>query len=306
MKLPIKPMLCEARDEPFSDENYIWETKFDGVRAIVEVKRGDPIPSIRIWSRSGNEKTHQFPELDIKTKVSAVLDGEIVCYQPDGRLEFNSIQHRNRQNGVELAARQYPATYEVFDILEADGIDLTKLPLMKRKAMLDAVLITTKNVRISQYVDDGISLLKQIEWNATTSEVGVVAKRKDQSYQYNARAWIKVKVHKWGEFVIVGYTDGTGWRATTFGALVLAECDSGGELTYVGSVGTGFNDAEISKIYQRISSMRSGAYCPFKPLPVDIRDAHFIYPPEIGVKIRYLDKTKDGKLRFPSYKGMTS
>ena len=300
MKLPIKPMLCEARDEPFNDENYIWETKFDGVRAIVEVNKG-----VRIWSRAGNERTHQFPELDIRTKVSAVLDGEIVCYQPDGKLEFNGIQHRNRQNGVELAARQYPATLEVFDILEADGIDLTRLPLMKRKAMLDAVLIPTNNVRTSPYVDDGIKLLKQIEWNANTSEKGVVAKRKDQSYQQNARAWIKVKVHKWGEFVIVGYTDGTGWRASTFGALVLAESDSSGNLSYVGSVGTGFNDAEISRIYQRLLSEKRQGYCPFSPLPSDIRDAHFIYP-GIAVKIRYLDKTKDGKLRFPSYKGMTS
>jgi len=295
MKLPIKPMLCEARDEPFNDENYIWETKFDGVRAIVEVNKG-----VRIWSRAGNERTHQFPELDIRTKVSAVLDGEIVCYQPDGKLEFNGIQHRNRQNGVELAARQYPATFEVFDILEADGIDLTGLPLMKRKTMLSAVLILTNNVRTSPYVDDGIKLLKQIEWNANTSEKGVVGKRKDQSYQQNARAWIKVKVHKWGEFTIVGYTDGTGWRASTFGALILEDEDG----SYVGSVGTGFNDAEISKIYEQLKSLHPSA-CPWHLCPSDIKGAHFV-PPEITVKIRYLDKTKDGKLRFPSYKGIIS
>jgi len=293
MKLPIKPMLCEARDEPFNDERYIWETKYDGVRAITEV--GD---QVRIFARSGNERSHQFPELEFSTRVSCVLDGEIVTYQADGRLEFNGVQHRNRQNGVDQAARQFPATYEVFDILEANGIDLMGLPLMKRKEMLNVVLIPTSNVRIAPYVDDGVTLFQNTEWSMSTSERGVVGKRKDGTYQQDKRLWIKVKVHKWGEFLIVGYTDGTGWRASTFGALVLADDD----MNYVGSVGTGFDDVEISRIFGRLASLAVEA-CPFKPFPPDLKGAHFVVP-EVRIKLRYLDMTKDGKVRFPSYKGM--
>ncbi|MBU1067680.1 hypothetical protein KKE60_07815, partial [Patescibacteria group bacterium] len=237
-------------------------------------------------------------------KVPCVLDGELVSYNQDGVLQFNGIQHRaNRVNGVAMAVHQYPASYEVFDILEADmdgqTVNLQNLPLMKRKEFLSLIVIPTRNVRLATYTEDGISLFRQME--ADKME-GVVGKRKDGRYLEGKREWFKVKISQWGEFLVVGYTEGTGWRASTFGALVLAESDSGGHLTYVGSVGTGFNDAEISRIHQKL--LQAGVVgCPFHPCPADVRDAHWVSP-EIAVKIRYLEKTNDGKLRFPSYKGM--
>ena len=286
----IKPQLCELRSEPFNDPRYLWETKYDGIRIIAGVVQD----GFSLQARSGTDKTNLFPELNLETKVSTVLDGELVCYK-EGKLEFNGIQHRaNRINNVTLASKQYPATYEVFDILMADGQDLQHTPLIKRKEILKAVLVPTDNVRIAEYSDDGIVLFQQVMANHIE---GVVGKLKSGNYRQGKREWIKVKAVQSGEFTICGYTQGTGWRASTFGALVLGEFNGTG-LTYVGSVGTGFDEAEIGRLFQRMLAL--GSNCPFGRPP---EPATWIKP-VIRVAIQYLEFTNDHKLRFPSYKGM--
>lgn len=287
----IKPMLCERRPEPFDDPRYLWETKYDGIRIVAGVQGG-----YSLQARSGTDKTRLFPELNLETKVSAVLDGELVCYK-DGKLIFNGIQHRaNRINNVTQASMQYPATYEVFDILMADGQDIQHLPLEKRKKILDAVLIPTDNVRAAPYGDDGVMLFQAV---LDKQMEGVVGKLKIGAYRQGKREWIKVKAIQSDEFVICGYTEGTGWRASTFGALVLGKLNGTG-LTYVGSVGTGFDEAEINRLVNRMSGL--GGACPFGREP---EKATWLKP-VIQVLVQYLEITQDGKLRFPSYKGMTN
>lgn len=286
----IKPMLCERRPDPFNNDRYLWETKYDGIRIIAGVQGG-----YSLQARSGTDKTNLFPELNLETKVSAVLDGELVCYK-EGKLVFNGIQHRaNRINNVTLASREHPATYEVFDILMADGQDLQHLPLTKRKEILKSVLVPTNNVRVAPCYADGIFLFQEAMDNHTE---GVVGKLKTGTYRQGKRDWIKVKAIQSGEFTICGYTEGTGWRASTFGALVLGKYHDDG-FAYVGSVGTGFDEDEIRKLFTKMLSLRRSV-CPFGREP---EKATWIKP-VIDVLVQYLEMTGDGRLRFPSYKGM--
>jgi len=289
--MTIHPMLCELRSEPFNDNRHLWEIKYDGIRSITGVVDGN----YSIQGRSGKDKTPMFPELNLETKVSAVLDGELVCYK-EGKLIFKGIQHRaNRINNVMLTSKLYPATYEVFDILMADGQNLQRLPLGERKKILEQVLIPTDNVRVAPTFDDGVALFEEMQ---DKHMEGVVGKLKAGTYRQGKREWFKVKAVQSGEFTICGYTQGTGWRASTFGALVLGEVNENG-ITYVGSVGTGFNEVEIGRLFQRMLALGSDP-CPFGRPP---EPATWIKP-VIRVAIQYLEFTNDHKLRFPSYKGM--
>lgn len=286
----IKPMLCELRREPFNDNRYLWETKYDGMRSVVRAVNGN----YTIQGRSGKDKTLMFPELNLETRVPAVLDGELVCYK-EGKLVFKGIQHRaNRISNIMPASKQYPATYEVFDILTANGQNLEQLPLEERKEILEQVLIPTDNARVASTFTDGVALFEEIQ---DKHMEGVVGKLKSGPYRQGKRDWIKVKAIQSGEFTICGYTQGTGRRAPTFGALVLGKYLSG-ELIHVGSVGTGFDENEIGRLCQRMLTLR--ADCPFSKEP---EPATWIKP-VIDVAIQYLELTDDGKLRFPSYKGM--
>lgn len=295
---PIRPQLCEIKTEPFNDPKYIFEIKYDGIRAISQVDKS----GYKLWARSGTDKTSLFPDLDLKTRLPAILDGEIVCIK-DGKFQFNAIQHRtNRLSGIEQAVRDYPATYMIFDVLELtepDGTvkNLRGMPLLQRKLLLEAVLVTSPNVQLAPQFTDGIKLFADMR---AMGMEGIVGKHIEGTYQEGKRGWYKIKVPQTGQFVVVGHTQGTGWRASTFGALVLADMD----MKYVGSVGTGFDNAEIDRIYARLKATEAAGY-PFA------RDEHIgelalWIKPEIIVKVNYLEKTNDGRLRFPSYKGMVN
>jgi len=285
----INPQLCELETKAFNSDTHIWEVKKDGIRIISGVNA----EGYSLQARSGTEKTHLFPEMHIETKVPAILDGEFSCYQ-NGKVVFRGIQHRaNRVKDIILVSKIYPATYDVFDVLWVDGQDLQHLPLMERKRILEAVLIPTDNCRILPYFDDGVQLFEDVKANM---EEGVIGKRKDGAYQQGLRAWIKVKAIQYGKFVICGYTKGTGWREPTFGALVLGQQTKDG-LVHVGSVGTGFDEAEINRLYGKMTKLHDS--CPF---PTEPEKATWIKP-AIEVRIAFQELTDDRKLRFPSYKG---
>lgn len=301
----IKPMLCTLRAEPFNDSDYLWEVKYDGIRGITSTGGA----GYSIQSRSGRDKTAMFPELNLETRVPAILDGELVCYS-DGKPVFRGIQRRaNRVNNIPQMSRDYPATYEVFDVLMAEGHMLYHLPLEGRREMLEQILIPTDNVRVASCTEDGLGLFADAQTNANhyrvTGEIighkeGVVGKLKNGYYRPGSHDWIKVKTFKLDEFVICGYTQGTGWRTSTFGALVLGKLADGiGAIpVHVGSVGTGFDRAEIGKLYRRMVALRDS--CPFDVVP----ELATWIKPVIRVFIQYAEYTDDDKLRIPSYKGM--
>ena len=260
----------------------------DGARVLAKVNG----TGYQLQARSGSDKTNLFPELKFKAKTSCILDGEMVCYDENGRLSFNLIQRRiNRVNNIRWAVDSFPVVYEVFDVIEAElqgnDVNLRQVSLKGRKQILDNLLSFSDNVRLSPYDGDGTRLFDLAKEKGLE---GIVGKHLDSFYLEGKREWLKIKVWQEDTFLVVGYTEGTGWRASTFGALVLSDLKG----NYVGAVGTGFNDEEIS----RLCGMFVPAPCPF---PREPETATWIKP--FAVKVRYLEKTNDGQLRFPSYKG---
>jgi len=276
--------------------DFLWETKYDGARIIAIVGPNQPT---RLFGRSGSEKTQLFPELEFDVTQGCILDGEVISGGAGG--DFNRIQHRiNRSSGVGLAAKAHPAVFKVFDILEVTNIksgtefNLRTYSLLKRKTALSHVLKSTETVEQGDYTEDGLGLFTA---NKVAGGEGVIGKKKSSLYVEDARSWLKVKnwkLARWDvpeerHFMVVGYTQGTGWRESTFGALVLADEDC----KHVGEVGTGFDMSDLKAIV----SMFSPASCPFPRVPCK---ATWIKP--FPVNIRYLEFTKDGKLRFPSFR----
>ena len=286
----IKPMLCKLTEEAFKSPNYIWEPKLDGARIITVIKDG----KARLFGRSGTEKTQLFPDIKFDVARDCILDGELLS-----GTGFNDLQHRvNRVNGIGRAMQEHPARYSVFDILELVmrehlelvNVNLRGVPLMNRKEILKLTVKQTDNVSLTEWVDDGVALFEAMKANQFE---GVVGKSKTGFYTENKREWLKVKCWQNDNFLAVGYTAGTGWRISSFGALVLTDAKG----TYVGQVGTGFTDHDISNLMDYFIPSTS---CP--PWSKQVGEPVTWFLPFL-VKVRYLEKTNDGMLRFPAFKG---
>ncbi len=295
----IKPMLATGASVPTeNDPNMIWEIKHDGIRILPHVKRrGDH----HLQARSGSNKTDTFPELHIETTVpGVVLDSEVVS--ATGLRFQDSIQRRmNRIRGIQAYAKAIPAKLVVFDVLEINWENVEHLPLLQRKNLLAKVLIETDNVVLGTYTEDALSL-----WNniiIPQGLEGMVGKAKTGQYVRDARHWLKVKTwqRNYGKdstgetFLVVGYTKGTGWRESTFGALEIGRLEEDGSLIYVGEAGTGMDIAEITGLM----SMFSPTSCPW---PTEPEQATWVKP--FAVHIQYLEYSNDGMMRFPSFKGV--
>lgn len=257
----VKPMLAETAQEPFDDPNYLYEWKYNGIRIIGRKQGG----SASLQGRSGADFTAQFPELaDIASHISvgsADIDGEVVCLGENGLPDFNRIQNRIGKREplvVQNIAKQYPATYMVFDVLRIDEFDLTtgggaQATLMQRKEILQKILVTGGSVKLSPWVDGrGVALhQKAVE----TKQEGVMAKTKNGLYYPGGRnqEWLKVKVPKFANFVICGWTKGAGWREGSMGAIVLGKPENG-SLRWVGCAGSGFQ-VRYSRTCMRLSSV---------------------------------------------------
>lgn len=274
----IKPMLAKD-SQVVPGQDYYWERKFDGVRIIAFVSGKE----VYLQARSGTNKTDLFPELRIETRKPAILDGEVTSQFGT----FSAIQRRvNRMYDIDLAAQWLPTKFCVFDVLEIDGKSLEDEPLSLRKEALDSILVPTNNTEPVAITEDAPTL-----WNTAIQEgwEGIMGKPKDGVYTQGKRKWIKTKIFQEAEFLAVGYTEGTGKREKSFGALVLTKPT--GE--YVGQVGTGFDDWEIDLLMQDMEKCES----PFKKDP-----CKFTPVKPFLVKIKFLEYSNDGILRFPAYK----
>lgn len=288
----IKPMLARLEAKPWNNPEWIWETKYDGVRAIVDTKTGI------IQSRSGKDKTANFPEIKPRTVKPAILDGEIVAYA-NGKTDFNTIQHRGTSSDIQFRMSEYPAQYEVFDVLDVDGTNVTGYPLSDRKKLLAALLVPDQWVHLAAYSQDGEALFASAVANKLE---GVIGKKLNQSYRQDAREWVKVKLSQVDNLFVCGYTQGTGWRAPTFGALVVGKLQ-GTSMIHVGEVGTGFNDRDIDEIYTELR-LTINNQCPFGTNPYTNGNQPTWVIPAMEIVVRYLEYTNDGKLRFPAFKGV--
>ena len=296
-----QPMMASLTAEPFDDDGWLFEVKWDGHRCLANLGR-----ATRLTSRTARDMTGQFPELiDLHRQLAArnaVVDGEIVALDRDGRPSFERMQDRFHRAPEELARNKgrVPVQFIAFDLLWLDGEPLLDLPLTERRARLAEVLVETRDVRLSQVVHGrGVDFFEQARGLGLE---GVVAKRAASPYRPGTRShdWRKIKALRRQDCVIVGWTPGQGQRGTTLGALLLAVSD-GGRLRYAGNVGTGFTQAFLADLLPALVE-REVAEPRFEGAP-RLRATRFVRP-ELVCEVEYLKWTDDGKLRAASFKGL--
>lgn len=296
------PMLAALSETAFTRTGWIYEPKMDGIRGVTLFQEG----KTRILSRRNLDLTSQYPSLSIELaqllQADAIVDGEIIALNESGRPSFQHLQQRmnlTRDADVQRAEQMVPAYYFVFDIMQIGGFSLLGVKLSDRKKLLKMVLKESSRVRLLQHFeDDGVLAYEACVDNGFE---GIVAKRLEAVYEPGRRSpsWIKLKAQQTAEFVLGGFTPGEGWRASTFGSLLLGYYNEAGKFIYAGSVGTGFDDRLLRETMRRIDPLRSNS-CPFLNRPVEKRDALWLQPSVI-VEIKFMDWTRDGHLRTPVF-----
>src|SRR5229473_2754959 len=291
-------MLAETRDEPFSKDGWIFEVKLDGYRMRAASQDGEPI----LYSRKGLEYIESFPEIARAVKAipfeGVILDGELVVLNESGHPSFNKLQARAKLGAREAkrAAIESPATLYVFDLLAFAGYDLRKLPLVKRKEILQKVLPRTGPLRYSEHFEkNGEALYEQV---VKLGLEGIMAKKADSPYRGGRSAdWLKIRADRIDDFVVVGYSQPKGSRGG-FGALHLAGYEDG-KLIYRGRAGSGFTGDQLDEISGQLQALvRPTPPCEPPPggaLPKG--PDHLWVEPKLVCDVRYKEITKDGLLR---------
>ena len=302
MPSAIQPMLATLVDQPFSDHDWLFETKWDGIRAICFIDKG----KARFMSRNQNDLTAQYPELgNISACVGArqaILDGEIVALDEHGVSRFQLLQSRmgrKNKSEIERLVGKSRIAYYAFDLLYLDGFDLTECRLLDRKVQLEVTLKPANNVRLSDYIiEHGKELYQEI---ARIPLEGVVAKRIESKYvQKRSSDWLKIKTVQESEVVIGGYTAPRHSRSY-FGSLVVGLYREG-KLHYVAHVGGGFNEKSLEQLYklmQRSKTKRS----PFVVTPNTNEPVQWIKP-NLVAQVKFSEWTSDGHLRHPIFLGL--
>jgi bifunctional non-homologous end joining protein LigD len=301
----IAPMRATGGYPVPTGDEWGFEIKWDGIRAIVYVERG----TLRLDSSNGADITRRWPELaPLATELAdhdAVLDGEIVTFNPDGRPDFGLLQQRMHISSAAEAARwaaRQPAVLVLFDLLWLDGHDATPLAYEQRRRLLEDLVEPGPNWQVPAYQrTDGAELLDAVHERGME---GLMAKRLDSPYEPGRRtsAWRKLKKRRRQEFVVGGWLPGEGNRRPTMGALLVGY-QEGGRLHYAGRVGSGFNQAALDRWMtdlDRLAIERS-PFDPPPPAPV-ARLAHYVEPVRV-IEVAFQEWTHDDHLRAPSYLG---
>jgi len=292
------PMLARPARRPFDDPEWLFEVKWDGVRAISYVS-----DALSVRSRNNLELLDRFPELrELKMLCeNVVLDGEIIVFRA-GNADFQAAARRTQTSDpgdVERLAAKSPATYVVFDVLEVNGVSVIDQPLDRRLEILKARLREGRHVTRSIPVEGrGVEFY---EAAASRGLEGVIAKRKSSTYQPGARSsdWLKIKQVKTCDCVVFGYTPGMDAREHSFGALLLG-LYSDGIPVYVGRVGTGFTDEQLRETRETLEGLRVDE--PWFDEP-DIPKGTVWVEPKLVAKIGYQALTEDNRLRAPRFQG---
>lgn len=287
----IKPMLATNGGEPFDDDNWLFEIKWDGYRAIADLT-----DDFQLYSRNGNSFNGKYPSVDeglLLQNHDMIIDGEIVAYNENNLPDFQKLQHYAENSGVYVV-------YQVFDLLYLNGHSTRDLTLLQRKELLKDALVETPNVMFCDHVENnGVDFYKVIE---KSKMEGVMAKKKSSIYTDGRRSedWVKIKNHQTEEAVIVGFTKPRGSRSF-FGSLILGRYKNG-ELHYAGHVGSGFSDESLKKIFKKLKPLITDKI-PFNEKPNTNMPPTWVKPKLIAT-IKYTQITKEGRFRHPVFIGL--
>lgn len=286
-------MLATLVDGPFDNPEWIFETKWDGYRTLAYIDTG-----VMLYSRNENSFNHLFPLIVQELRqidVQAILDGEIVILDEEGRSDFQLMQnYQNTQHGA--------LYYYVFDLLYLNGEDLRHLPLIERKEKLNALLFQYhfEHVRYSEHiVGKGCALFKQAQKYRLE---GIIAKDGKSAYQSaRSRQWLKIKTQLRQEAIIGGFTEPTGGRKK-FGALLLGVYNKAKEFVYIGHVGTGFDYKTLVAVHDQMKPLIQEK-CPFKTKPKSRTKATWIKP-KLVCEVSFSEWTRENIMRQPVFQGL--
>ena len=302
------PMLATLTHEPFSDPDWIYERKLDGVRLLAFREGG----RVRLLSRNRKEQGSTWPELVVALEerdgaVDLVADGEVVAFEGlEGKItSFSRLQGRMQiQNEKEARekAEEIRAYLYLFDLLHLDGHDLTQLPLRTRKRILRSELEWEDPIRFTPHrVGEGEAFLREA---CEKGWEGLIAKAADGTYMHGrSRKWLKFKCVNRQEFVVGGWTDPQGERVG-LGALLVGYHDEG-SLRYAGKVGTGYTDEMLERLRSRLGEMERDTP-PFGEEEEEDLPGNGVHwaAPKLVCEVGFTEWTGDGKLRHPRFLGL--
>jgi bifunctional non-homologous end joining protein LigD len=302
MPTTIEPMKATLVDDPPRGDDWLFEIKWDGVRAIAFIEQEE----LRLQSRTGRSCERQYPELAVVphqvAATRAVLDGEIAVLDNKGVSRFHLIQPRianSDPNTIAHLARSTPVVYFAFDLLYLEGYDLRNVALGKRRALLEAIVSPGGVLRISEaFPGAGEQMLEAAREHGLE---GIVAKHANSRYESRrSREWLKIKIVGEQEFLIGGFTKPQGSR-DYFGALVLGAHEAG-KLHWAGNVGTGFDQKTLAAVHAKLEPLVT-AKCPFAERPTPEHGITWVKP-ELVCQVKFTEWTEDRRLRAPVFLGL--
>jgi bifunctional non-homologous end joining protein LigD len=293
----LEPMLATLADHPFSDPNWLFEIKWDGVRALARIENG----ALTLRSRNSIDITNRYPELaslpDAVAARQAILDGEIVALDAKGHSSFERLQERMhvRAPGENLLA-QVPVLYFAFDLLFCDGYDLREAPLLERKQLLQRLLYTSERFRYADHqLEHGKELFALAEQNGLE---GIVAKRADSPYVSDrSSSWVKLKITTTVDAVVGGWTEAR-TSALPFGSLLLG-LYQGKKLRFIGHVGSGFDAKKLGELGSRFKELVAPS-CPFDAVPETNEKPSWVTP-SLVARVKFSGWTQEHVLRHPVF-----
>src|SRR2546425_147363 len=297
MRSRVEPMLATLADHPFSDPHWLFEIKWDGVRALARIENED----LTLLSRTGTDMTKRYPELSSLPNAlaarEAILDGEIVALDARGHGSFERLQERMHVRAPsEHLVAQIPVVYFVFDLLYCDGYDLRKSSLIERKQLLNRVMHASDRFRYSDHqLEMGKELFALAEQNGLE---GILAKRTDSPYVSDRSPyWVKLKSTKTVDAVVGGWTAAR-TAALPFGSLLLG-LYQGKKLQFIGHVGSGFDEKKLIELSGRLKELAASA-CPFDPVPETNEKPSWVSPALVA-RVKFSGWTDEHSLRHPVF-----
>ena len=288
----IKPMLASLIEEPFDSDDWIFEIKWDGYRALAGKRNG----KVELQSRNNLSFAKKYYPVTAALQewnVNAIVDGEIIAVDDEGNTDFQHLQAWQKTGKGQLF-------YYVFDLLWLNGLSVTHLPLIERKQILESIIPKDGIIRYSDHIPSsgkeffGLAVEKGLE--------GIMAKKADSLYYPGLRTqqWLKIKTHRRQEVVIAGFTRGRNSRQY-FGALILGVY-ANKELVYIGHTGSGFNQTSLGEVYKKLEPLITER-CPFNKKPKTNMPAVWVKP-RLVAEVKFQEWTNENILRIPIFLGL--